>query len=145
MAFPVVPILIAGVALMALAGKKKSNGKTGTDVGDGPEVVLVDGLEEFEELIKLKPGDELQVALDETAPYVWQLYTEAVEGSPVVVVEQQVQPPEGGAPMPGEPVTRLFRIYAEESAGKIQADFLLAHASDPNNVQEQASMVIEIV
>ena len=148
-------ILLGGAALFLAASKGKS--KSGTNKlpnggGNGggtkphqPEEILVDGLEEFEDVLVVHPTDDVVVKLKSQADIAnimwnWKLYTEATSGNPVIQVEEQDIQLEGE----GQPYVREFRVKVLDGPGKVKLTFSEEN-SNTNQSRSTADMILEIV
>lgn len=139
MALPLIPILIAGGVLL-LAGRKppKKNGNGAPT----PNVIPMTMEELFASSeIGLTGGtDTLKITLPETGPGSWTLYTEAIGGDPIIVVEEAHV--EGGGEE-GDYGTHQYTIRAER-AGQIKADFVNATPGDDSEIFHEHSVILNI-
>lgn len=137
MAFPLIPIAIAAIAVLVLGKKgKKKNGN-----GGAPAHIVIDFAADdaIPEQIDLAVGDSVEFRLAVVAPGTWTLFTEAVQGEPVVVTEEVIMEPD--EPIPGEYGTYVATIEAHER-GQVKVDLTLMGVDD---VQANYGTVLNIV
>ena len=139
MPLPLVPIAIAVGALMFMRSRKSKNGDAG---GGAPEPVTYSlNLEELRETpeFRFRVGDTLLVDLPNNPPNIWKVYTEAVQGEPVIVWEEEDLPPP--EPEPGSYGTHRFSIVAHEP-GNLTADFALLTQDEAQTLDSAPTLII---
>ncbi len=140
MPLPLVPIAIAVGALLFMRSRKSKNGDAGG--GGAPEPVTYSlNLEELRETpeFRFRVGDTLIVDLPNNPPNIWKVYTEAVQGEPVIVWEEEDLPPP--EPEPGAYGTHRFSIVAHE-AGNLTADFALLTHDEAQTLDSAPTLII---
>lgn len=152
MALPLIPIIaIAALAMFAGAGKKKRrptpvpppplpNG----DIDEGELYAF--GLGDFMEgeplEIDVFPGDMIRFAFAEPVqPAAWEVFTEAIEGAPVLVIEEDrlvpgVDDPEG---MPGQ---YIVDVAVHPGLGVVKFDFMYVETGVDNPAVMQTKQAI---
>jgi hypothetical protein len=140
MALPVIPLLIvAGLALLGRKPKRPEPTPTPTPTGQEFNFDL-DGLKETPE-IAVRVGDKIhiQLPIQVALPAAWQIFTEAVEGEPVVVVTQE----DVGLqqPLPGLSGFRLFHLEPQ-APGTVNVS--VSNLTADNQSLDSAATVLKI-
>lgn len=149
MALPIVPLAIAAVLAIAASGKKKRRHTTPAPqpTPDGGEIYAF-GLGDFgtdEEAVMevaVIPGDAMRFDFETVpGPYSWYLFSEVVEGKPVLeVAEEFIQPSEGSPP--GAPGHYMADIMVHPGVGSVAIDFMLLESENSPPLEHKKVLVL---